>query len=75
MREHATERRQQEAQHDRQICLQAAANNSQQRRNMERQQTSTRQHYLHEKGWSDTHTQLHQQLRVKNAMTNQSKQN
>lgn len=69
MREQATERRQQETQQEREVRLQYAANNSQQRRTTEGTlQTSTRHQYLHEKGRA-TESQLHKQPWVKNAMT------
>jgi len=71
MHEKAAERRKQETQHERRVRLQSAAKNSQQHRaSVERQQTSTRHQYLHEKGWADSQTELHEQVWVKTTMTN-----
>ena len=68
MRQHATERREEETEHEREERLQYAANCSQQRRTTEATlQTSTRHQYLHEKGWV-TGSQLHEQPWVHKAM-------
>ena len=75
MQQHATDVRQNESPQDRQSRLQTAADNAQQVARITSH--STKQHYLHQKGWSDSQSQLHEQPWVKNTMSkfhkNQSK--
>lgn len=73
MQQRASGRRQQETQDETQARLQRAAQNAQERRNTAHircnAQPSTRYQYLHEKGWANSQTGLHEQPWVKGTMS------